>query len=753
MRNAFVASTCTLCASAALSLLMAPALARPGGEGKHGCGTHEDPYIVPKVSSSIRIDGVLDEPMWSSALVLELNYEVRPGENIPPPVRTEVLLAYDDGNFYAAFRCYDPDPSTICAHLSDRDRVGLEDWVALVLDTFNDERRSFDFLINAAGVQSEFIETQTTNDYGWDAIWSSATRITDWGYAVELAIPFNQLRFQRTEGPQVWGFDAVRRYPRSKPYHIGAFPRDRNNNCYLCQAIKIRGFDGVSPGRNIEISPTFTASRTDARDELPGGHLQKEDEQSDLGATATWGMTPNLTFNATGNPDFSHIEADALILDINEPFALYYTERRPFFTEGSDFFGTLKNAIYTRTMRDPSWGLKLSGKEGAHTVGAYVVRDEVTNLIFPGSESSSSGSLGMESTASVLRYKLDIGDRYTVGALATDREGRDYFSRLVSCDGNLLLTNTDQIQFQIMGSSTEYPDDIASQFGQPNGKLEDYFVAFEYDHDARSWYWWLDYDEVGDDFRADLGFIPMVGYRNAEGGVNYTWHGRPGGWWSNCTVGNELSYYENSDGQLLSQAGSVWLSYNGAHQSNMYVEGSQSREAHNNAEFDLTGLSIEGGFNATADLRLYFWGGFGDRIDYANTRLGRRTFLNPSFAWHLGDHLLLEFDHAFERMTAADRRLYDAHASQLSGYCHFSVRSFLRIVLQYLDVRYNADNYTFEIDPEYRHLLTQLLFSYKINPRTVLYLGYSDNHLGTSEFDLTRNDQTLFTKLGYSWAW
>jgi hypothetical protein len=735
---------------ATLSLVFGPASADPG---ERGCGSPDDPDTVPRVSSPVRVDGVLDEPMWGTALVLELNYEVRPGENIPPPVRTEVLLSYDDDNFYAAFRCHDPEPSTICAHLSDRDHVGLEDWVALILDTFNDERRSFDFLINAVGVQSEFIETQNTSDYGWDAIWSSATRITDWGYVVELAIPFNQLRFQRTAGPQVWGFDAVRRYPRSLPHHIGAFPRDRNNNCYLCQAIKIQGFEGATPGRNVEISPTFTGLRTDAREELPDGDFRKEDEQTDLGATATWGMTPNLTFNAAVNPDFSHIEADALVLDINEPFALYYEERRPFFAEGSDFFGTLKPAIYTRTMRDPSWGLKLSGKEGVHTMGAYIVRDDVTSLIFPGSESSNSGSFDMETTAAVLRYKLDVGDRYTLGALATDREGGDYFNRLVSCDANLLLTNTDQIQLQLMGSSSQYPDDVAADFGQPGGTLEDYFLAFEYDHDARNWYWWLDYDEVGDRFRADLGFIPMVGYRNAEGGVNYSWQSRPGCWWSNVTLGNELNYFENSDGRLLGKNASVWLSYNGAHQSSIYVEGYRSRDAYNNEEFDRTGLWIEGGFNATADLRFYVWGGYGDRIDYANTRLGQRTRLNPSCAWHLGDHLRLEIDHSFERMRSADRWLYDAHASQVSGYCHFNVRSFLRVVLQYLDVRYNTDNYTFDIDPEYRHLFTQVLFSYKVNPRTVLYLGYSDNHLGTSGFDLTQNDRTFFAKLGYAWAW
>ena len=356
-------------------------------------GTNENPYIVPKTGSGIFIDAILDESAWQEALILELNYEVRPGENVTPPVRTEVLLTYDQKNFYAAFRCYDPDPSAIRAHLRDRDTLGGDDWIALILDTFNDERRSFDFIVTAMGVQFDQIETQNNEDAGWDTIWDCSSQITEWGYTVEIAIPFSSLRFQRKDGPQIWGFDAVRRYPRDHPYHIGLFPRDRSNNCYMCQALKIKGFEGASPGRNIEINPTVIGARTDERPEFPEGSLKKRDQEAEFGLTARWGMTPNLTLNLTANPDFSQVEADALQLDINQPFALFYPERRPFFTEGTDFFSALENMIYTRTIRDPSWGIMLTGKEGAHTIGAYMLRDEVTNLIFPGSQGSSSASL------------------------------------------------------------------------------------------------------------------------------------------------------------------------------------------------------------------------------------------------------------------------------------------------------------------------------------------------------------------------
>ena len=731
--------------------LLAPASGQDSGQGNHGSGTTEDPYVVPKTESEIRVDAVLDEEAWEKALVLELKYEVRPGENVPPPVRTEVLLTYDEENLYAAFRCYDPEPSAIRAHLRDRDTLGGDDFIALVLDTFNDQRRSLDFIVTAQGVQFDQIETQTGEDNGWDAIWDSASRITDWGYAVEIAIPFSSLRFQRKEGPQIWGFDAVRRYPRQHAYHIGLFPRDRSNNCYLCQAVKIEGFEGASPGRNLEINPTITAVRTDERPEFPVGDLEKRNQEAEIGLSALWGFTPNLSLNFAANPDFSQVEADALQLDINQPFALFYPERRPFFTEGADFFNALVNIIYTRTMRDPSLGLKLTGKEGANTIGAYVVRDEITNLIFPGSQGSSSTSLNMANTTSAFRYKRDFGSRYTVGLLATDREGKDYFNRVFGFDLDFRFTRTNQIQLLVLGSNTRYPDEVASSFGQPSGSLKDRLISFEYDHYTRSWSWWADYEEAGPEFRADLGYYPMVGYRNVEGGLLYTWNARPGQWWSLFRAGSELDYFEDQNGELLNKRASLWMSYNGTMQSSLYIEGWKTLEAYNYRQFDLTYFQIEGGFWPTSNLQLIALALFGDRIDYANTRSGKRLRINPSLSYNLGKNLRLSFDHHYERMTSQDAPLYTANISQLSSIYQFNIRTFFRAIIQYVNYDYNPSNYTFDIDSNYKRFFSQLLFSYKINARTVLFLGYGDNYYGSQDFGLTRSDRTFFVKLGYAW--
>jgi hypothetical protein len=602
------------------------------------------------------------------------------------------------------------------------------------------------------GVQFDQIETQNNEDPGWDTIWESASKITNWGYIVEIAIPFSSLRFQRKAGPQIWGFDAVRRYPRDHPYHIGLFPRDRSNNCYLCQALKIEGFEGATPGRNIEIDPTITGFRTDERPDFPDGDLKKREQKTDFGLTARWGITPNLTSNLTINPDFSQVEADAQQLDINEPFALFYPERRPFFTEGVDFFRSLENIIYTRTMRDPSWGFKLSGKEGANTIGAYVVRDELTNLIFPGSQSSSSSSMDEANTSSVLRYKRDFGSRYNVGILATDREGVHYFNRVYGFDLDFRFTQTDQIQLLMLGSSTKYPKGVIENYDQPSGRFSDRLISFEYDHYTRTWGWWADYEEAGNKFRADQGYYPMVDYRNVEGGLLYTWNAKPGSWWSMFRTGSEFNFFEEQDGTLLTKRASLWLSYDGKMQSSLYVQGRNAVEVYSDREFNLTYILIKGGFWPTSYLQLDAYTIFGDHIDYANARLGERIRINPWLNYNMGKHLRLSIDHTYERMTVHGDRLYSANISQLTGIYQLNVRTFFRTILQYVNYDYNTGNYLYEIDEQDKRFLTQLLFSYKINPRTVLFLGYNDNYQGTKDYNLTQTNRTFFMKLGYAWV-
>lgn len=708
-------------------------------------------HAIPRAASPVKVDGVLDELAWEGAWSMDLAYEVRPGENVPPPVRTQVLVTHDDAAVYFAFRAFDPSPTEIRAHLSDRDNLGADDWVAVILDTFNDERRSFDLLVNPLGVQADSIETANSNEE-WDAIWDAAGMITEWGYAVEMRVPFSSLRFQSiASGPQTWGFDAVRSYPRRVRHHIGLFPRDRNNNCYLCQAVKISGFEGVEPGRNLEVVPTLTGTRTDTRDVLPDGPMRAGDTEADLGLTARWSPTPHLTLQGTINPDFSQVEADALQLDVNEPFALSFMEKRPFFMEGADFFSTRLNAVYTRTVRDPAWGAKLSGKSNGTTLGAWVARDEVTNLLLPGTESSSGTTLEDDSTAGVLRYKRDIGNRFTLGALATGRQGDGYRNGVFGFDGDLRLSDKDRVGFQVLGSSTRYPAAVTSAFGLPESELEDWAGEAQYDRTSRHVDAWVIYRRVGKDFRADLGFLPQVGYGLADAGAGYSWIPKPDSWFSylRAAVGVTDAHAEGNG--LLFREARARLEYEGPMQSHAYVRLIRRREAYNGSQFDQNELQSHVCMKPGGDTHVYLDATFGDRIDYANTRLGRRVRLGPGIVQKLGRHLSVDLSATWERMQVHGDRLFTATIAQTTVAYQLNTRAMLRAILQLVDCDYNTALYADGRGAERRALYTQLLASYKLNPQTVLFLGYSDAAQGTQDYSLTKSSRTFFAKVGYAW--
>jgi hypothetical protein len=718
------------------------------------------PVRIPRAASSIQLDGVLDEPAWRWARVMELEYEVRPGENTPPPARTEVLITYDDRNVYFGFRAYDPDPKAIRAHLADRDNFGSDDWIGVILDTFNDERRDFALLVNPMGVQMDFIETANSNSSTeWDAIWSSAAQITDWGWSAEIRVPFSSLRFQRSARSQVWGFDAVRGYPRDQNRQFGLFPRDPNNNCYLCQAVKIEGFDGASPGRNLEVVPTVTGTRTDARQDFPAGDLAKQDQKLDFGVTARWGITPNMILSGTINPDFSQVEADALQLDVNEPFALWYPEKRPFFMEGSDFFNTPLQAVYTRTLRDPAWGLKLTGKEGSHTVGAYVVQDNITNLIFPGNQGSDGTSLAMHSLATALRYKYDVGSNYTFGTLLTDREGDEYFNRVFGVDGNLRFTGRDSLTVQWLASRTRYPGQIVEDYDQPAGNFGSWAMDATYIHATRNLNLWGEFAQVGTDFRADLGFMPRAGTRGWAGGMEYYWLPGQNDWWSRFYIHSWVVQHNDPDGgDLLDRSGVISFNYEGQpRQSHAFIQLTRKREVYEGVPFNLTQIQLHQCMKPTGNIYVYFNLNLGDRVDYANVRAGRRLGINPGTTYNIGRHLKLDLSYTFERLTESEGRLYTAKLTQATVSYQFNDRALIRWTGQYTNYDYNAALYMNPPDPPlYNHLFNQLLFSYKINPQTVFFLGYADNfqndYVSPQDNRLLQSDRTFFMKLGYAFT-
>lgn len=718
---------------------------------------------VPRASGPIEVDGRLDEPAWRNALRIDVPFEVAPSENTPAPVETTCLLAFDETNLYVGCRAFDPEPKKIRAHVADRDQVFRNDYIGVLVDPFHDGRRGFEFMVNPMGVQmdasaSEFgggggttsVSAAPGEDFTWDAIWRAAGRITGEGYVVEMAIPFSSLRFPRGDGEQTWGVILYRAWPRDVMHKLRSVPKDRDRPCYFCQAGTISGFAAMKPGRNLEFDPTLTATRADANPDYPAGRMANGKAKGDLGLSARWSATPNLSLNLALNPDFSQIEADAAQLSINRQFALSYAEKRPFFLEGADFFATPFRVVYTRAVADPAWGVKVSGKDGANAFGAFVARDRATNLIFPGAQDSDSTSLDQENTTAVLRWRRDVGESSAVGALLTSREGDGYRNRVFGFDGSVRVSEKNSISFQTLASDTLYPAETAAAYGQPQAPFGGVVNNVEFDHTARDWNYWVGSTYRGARFRGDAGFMPQVGTRNVyAGGERVFWNGA-GHWFNRIRIGTSNAAIQTDHGDYLGREGEVYVRYEGPLQSSLTLEQDYSATRYGGKDFDTGQSYLFFNFRPTGDLTASLGLQYGPGVDYDAVRAGRVLAVTPGATINVGRHFYLQLDHTFERLSRDGAWLYRANLSQARLIYQFTNRFFARAILQRTLIDRNIALYGPGYDARDDELFGQYLLSYKVNPQTMVFVGYSDTREGLDWQARDMRDRTFFVKLGYA---
>jgi len=710
---------------------------------------------VPHLPEDYRIDGVLDEPLWGRALKLELSIETEPRENLEASIETFAFIAETGSHLLIAFDARDQSPDRIRAFLRDRDTGWRDDIVGVMLDTFNDEIRGFQFIANALGVQidSTYDEVVGSDNDAWDAIWDSAGTITDTGYLVEMAIPFSQIRFPGSGERQIWGIDLFRLYPREDRVRIALSPEQRGRNCRLCQYGTVSGFEHAEPGKDIEVVPTITASRTDVRDALLGG-LAEGDSDSDVGVDVSWGITPDVTANLAINPDFSQVEADVAQLEVNNTFALRYPETRPFFLEGQSFFTTPMPVVFTRTIADPDVGAKLTGRAGDSTYGVFAAEDTVTNLLFPGSLGSRSTSLADGSNTLVGRYQFGFGQSSAIGALITSREAGDYHNRVAGVDGRYLFNDAQSLTFQLMNSRTEYPDPVAADFDQPFGEFSGNAVDLTYNYDTRNWTGFVGYQDWDPGFRADSGFMTQVDVEAARGGIGHIWHGDSDNWWNRIQLGTNMGSDRDGSGRLLTRWRDSFVAVEGPLQSRIQTTFSKAEQFWNGVYYDRDSVRVAarvrpiGGLDINASLTR------SEQVDFANSRLGDQKRNQLQLDWNANRHLLIRLrrtDSTLDLPTGPN--IFEARLDDVRLIWQFNVRSFLRLTVQRQEIERNLAvwNNPF-VDARSIDLGTQLLYSYKLNPQTVVYAGYSDNQIESDEFlSLTRTDRTFFIKFSYAW--
>ncbi|MCR9250405.1 MAG: carbohydrate binding family 9 domain-containing protein [bacterium] len=715
--------------------------------------------VIECEGEDLRIDGVLDDALWQKAQEITLDYETNPGNNIPAEVKTILRIGFSKEYLYYSFEVFDPNPRSIRAIINDRDKLDDNDYVSLFLDPFNDSRRAFFFDLNPLGVQQDGIydEQVSGGDLSWDAIWNSAGRTTDQGYIVEAAIPFKSLRFPNTEEVQTWKFIGIRVYPRSIRKLFHSMPVDQDNNCLLCQANQITGFKGIKPGRNLEFTPTVTVNKFDERTEFPDDPIDRGQVETNVGLDARWGITTDLTLNLTLNPDFSQVEADAAQLDVNNRFALQFPEKRPFFLEGADFFNTPLQAFFSRTIVDPSYGAKITGKIQKNAVGLLVARDQVNNLILPGFQGSQSTSMDQQVDNVIARFRRDIGKNSNVGLLYTGREGGDYFNRVGGMDFFVRPWDPITIRAQYLRTSTLYDSSTVAEFEQPENTLQGESYNLQIRYDTRNWNSRFIFENRNSEFRADAGFVPQVDYRRYRFWVERMFWPKQAKWYSNFGM-NAGGFGRQSTSGTLDMAG-VWTSafFNGPLQLNYWINPDIIWQQYEGTTHKLVRLWTGFDIQPLGNLGINGWINFGPAVDFANSRKADNLQFRIESDIRVGRHVDMTINHRYLNLHLDGDEIFTANLTQWQAAYNFNPRTFFRIILQYRNTVRNPE--LFEDSEVHRidqAVFAQLLLSYKLNPQSVIFLGYVDNHQGWEEIDfrelpLTQLNQTLFFKIGYAW--
>ena len=347
----------------------------------------------------------------------------------------------------------------------------------------------------------------------------------------------------------------------------------------------------------------------------------------------------------------------------------------------------------------------------------------------------------------------------TLGLLYTGRMGNDYGNHLAGADGFFRLDQKNSISFQVLHSETTYPDAVAQAYGQNEGRFGGNAVNLQYQHFSRSWILGLTYGDLSPGFRADYGYVPRVDTRDLQAMLFRQIWGKEKSWYNYIRLGAAGGFTYDHDGNLTDRALTLGLLVQGDLETQLNVHGIFSRTFYNGQYFDTASAAVAFRIRPFSGSELGLQGQAGRGIDYDNSRLANILSVGPYGSFSLLRHLNLVLSHAFERLYVGGETIYTANLSQAKLVWNFSVRSFVRAIVQYQDLRQNPVMYVDPADSRSKEVLTQFLFSYKLNPRTVLFLGYSDkalggvfdSRLGPERIGITRTDRTFFLKIGYAW--
>jgi hypothetical protein len=489
-----------------------------------------------------------------------------------------------------------------------------------------------------------------------------------------------------------------------------------------------------------------------------GTPLESGSVHGEAGLDLKWTPSAGTAIDATLNPDFSQIESDVAQITANERFAIFYPEKRPFFLEGINLFSTPIQAVYTRTITSPQFGVRGTGKWGALAFTGLVADDRGGGqVVIPGPNGSNFADQDEKSFVAIGRLRRDFGQSF-VSLLLSDREREGgSWNRVLGPDFQWRPNSKDVVSGQLLWSDTRTPEhpDLAEEWDGRH--LADHAGIVSWTRSTRTLDLNAEYRDVGDGFRADNGFVPQAGYRRAYLEPGYTW-------WPQTGLIRRIrtyligTYAADRQGYLLEQTLSPGFGFDARWYTFVRIRYAWERLRAGEATATLPRGRLVFTVQSTPSRLLpgiLVDGYVGSDIDFDGARRGTGGTVTLGLPLRLTDHLEVRLDEEARWLDVdtaehVKARLFTARVDRVRVTYTFTARSFARLIGQYVSTRRDPTLYSSPVAARDGTFTGSAILAYKLNWQTVLYAGYGDNRELTDASTLAPSERQLFVKLSYA---
>jgi len=712
---------------------------------------------IPRVTRAPKFEDYLHGSQREAELAVSDFRQYQPGDGTPATESTTAYLSYDSKNLYVAFIVHE-EAGQVRAHLSKREDSDQDDGVGILLDTFHDFHRAYYFFSNPLGVQTDAIYTEGQGyDFSFDTLWDNQARVTPDGYVVFFSIPFKSLRFSH-DPEQTWGVALQRVILRKNEFDYWPYVTQRVEGITQ-QFAPVNGLENVSPGRNIQLIPYGLLAGDQFLDQsIPSMPRNNDAFEHRAGLDAKFVLKDALTFDFTVNPDFSQVETDDPQVTVDQRFAVFFPEKRPFFLENEGFFETPIDLFFSRQIGDPQFGGRMTGKIGQWTIGALAIDDRQPGLEqLPGPYDTRAGD-------AVLRVVREFGNQSSIGAFLSSRNFSDTDNRVASLDARLKFSQNLVLYAETAHSWTRQ-DLRASQdcltVNNPNAQgvstQQGEASLLQLNYTGRHTFLTTEYDDISPNFCSELGFIPRTDIRELQQIVDYFWRPEHGRIVDFGPLTRGLLNW-NREGRLQDWEADLGFQIDWTQRTTLNVTRSEAYELFDNIPFRKHGtlVSISTAPKKWLSFNARFSTGTGEDFFPAlavapepqlQPFLGNTKRLSTGFTLRPSSRFRFDETYLFTRLGTRDgstpagfapgHSIFNNHLMRSKLNYQFTKEFSLRLIVDYdatlanpqlIDLQTSQGSLDGGAVVPTKRLSGDILFTYLLHPGTAVYVGYNDSY-------------------------